>query len=381
MQRTAKELIGQDIPRFTACCHSPKKRAHGIAIKKRGSSAYFGGLYACGGVWICPVCAPRVSEVRRSELQQAIDNAIAMGYGIMLITSTFPHGVADELDDILEKFLEAQRAVKSGRAAADLRTRIGYIGEIRTLEVTQGANGWHPHTHAIWVTKQPLTPEEIAALKADLYSAWRSACVGKQLPEPSYEHGLDIRSARYDIAQYVAKWGFSGELAYTSRKKGKQGGRTSWQLLADAADGCRTDGDLWKEFALAFFGKRQLFWSRRKTGRRVMRPIYERGPITGKKVKVGEKLVDEWISLRDELHLPPELTDQQALDLEDDREETVVVVDLDTWHVIRKSHAQAHVLNLAATDIRDLYGYLNLLRSTVPMEDGRPPGPREDWEL
>ena len=69
------------------------------------------------------------------------------------------------------------------------------------------------------------------------------------------------------------------------------------------------------------------------------------------------------------------------LDLEDRRvERQVVVLDLDTWHVVRKSDAQGELLDLAANDRHGMYALLNRLRSTVPMENGRLLGPREDWE-
>lgn len=28
---------------------------------------------------------------------------------------------------------------------------IGYEGLVRGLELTYGSNGWHPHTHELWV--------------------------------------------------------------------------------------------------------------------------------------------------------------------------------------------------------------------------------------
>ena len=31
--------------------------------------------------------------------------------------------------------------------------RQGFKGLIRSLEVTHGANGWHPHTHELWFLK------------------------------------------------------------------------------------------------------------------------------------------------------------------------------------------------------------------------------------
>lgn len=378
--REAKKLLPEN-SRFHACNHTPKKRAQGVSLYVREERAWFGAVYQCGNVWICPVCARRVAEIRRREMQTAIDNAIKRGWGVALVTLTFPHGTGDVLKDILDKYSLAQESFKSGRAPAALRAAIGYVGEIRTLEVTHGENGFHPHTHSIWVSRTQLTAERAQQLESDLFDLWLAACLKHGLPAPAREHGVDVRVARHDIAEYVSKWGFAGEMAGNVSKRGKNGSRNPWQLLLDAAQGSGDAARLWRIFADAFFGKRQLFWSKRKTGRKVLKPVYARGPITGKKIKTGEKLADEWISLRAELELPPELTDQQALELENVREFQVTVIDLTTWHVVRQAHAQESILYLAVHDVRAMVALLNHLRSTICMEDGRPPGPREDWEL
>lgn len=382
MQQAAKRLLPEN-GRFQACNHNPKKRAHGVAVYTREDAAWLSGVYQCGSVWICPICARRVAENRREEIQTAINNAIKRGWGVALVTLTFPHGAGDVLTDILDKFTKAQSDFKSGRAAASLRAGIGYIGEIRTLEVTNGKNGFHPHTHSIWISKKQLTHEEGKALESELFELWLAACVKRGLPAPTREHGVDVRVARHDVAEYVSKWGFAAELAGGVSKRGKNGSRNPWQLLDDAAKGDKNAARLWRIFALAFFGKRQLFWSKRKTGKKIRVPIFELGLITGKRVKIGERVRDEWISLRDELGLAPELTDQELLDLDDAKPDRVMValLDFDTWHVVRKSESQADVLRLALTDRREMFALLNHLRSTVTMEDGRPPGPREDWEL
>lgn len=381
LQMAAKRLLPEN-GRFLACNHNTKRRAHGVAVYTREDAAWLSGVYQCGSVWICPVCARRVAEGRREEIQTAINNAIKRGWGVALVTLTFPHGAGDVLTDILDKFTKAQSDFKSGRAAAAVRSGIGYIGEIRTLEVTHGQHGFHPHTHSLWISEKQLTKEEGEALESELFGLWLSACLKRGLPAPVREHGVDVRVARHDIAEYVSKWGFAAELAGGVSKRGKNGSRNPWQLLADAAEGDKDAARLWRIFAQAFFGKRQLFWSKRKTGKKIKKPIFEKGPITGKRVKVGERVCDEWISLRAELGLAPELTDQQVLDLDDAKPDRVMVVllDFDSWHVVRKSESQADVLRLALTDRRGMFALLNHLRSTVPMEDGRPPGVREDWE-
>lgn len=347
--RTAKELL-PEFGRFHACNEAAARGARGVSIYTKGESAWFGAVIRCGSVWICPVCARRISEGRKIEVQGAIDNAIKQGKGVMLVTLTFPHGAGDVLADILEKFAKAQRKFKSGRAAKDLRQSIGFVGEIRTLEVTHGDNGWHPHAHSIWVTDRQLTAEQQEQLRADLYAHWSKACISSGLPEPSEAHGVDVRGARY-AGEYVAKWGFATEIAGNTSKRGKKesAGRTPWQLLADATEGDRRAAWLWREFAIAFFGRRQLFWSR---------------------------------GLRDTLGAAPELTDQQLMDLDDEKSQQVVMLDLETWDLVVKQKAHEVVLSYALNDRQGLIGYLNNLRSTVPWGiNGVILGPREDWEL
>lgn len=345
--KMAKQLV-PEFERFQLCNDAAAPRAQLVSIYRKGQNSWFGGVIRCNSVWLCPVCAPQIAAGRRDELQEAIDTTVRKDCGVMLVTLTFPHGAGDVLADILERFGKAQRYFKSGRAAAALRDRIGFIGEVRTLEVTHGLNGWHPHAHSLWFTSQKLSQEQIDELSGELYQAWLRACLKAGLPEPSRAHGVDIRNARY-AGEYVAKWGFATELALHTNKRGKKesAGKTPWELLEAATAGDQRAGWLWREFALAFRGKRQLFWSR---------------------------------GLRERLSLAEERSDEQLLLELDRRAEQVAVLDLDTWYVIRRARAQEYVLHLAVHDLDRLHGFLNELRSSVPMEHGRPPGPREDWD-
>lgn len=350
MLRRVKELL-PELGRVMLCHDAWARGAKSVGVKVKGDSGWITSVMRCGSVWVCPVCARRVSEQRKEDVQGAIDNAIRSGMGVCLVTHTFPHGAGDVLKDILDKFSKAQRASKSGRAAKELHKKYGFVGEIRTLEVTHGVNGWHPHAHSIWITKNPLNQEQQGELRADLYQLWVKACRNPKwlLPDPSPEHGVDVRGARY-AGEYVAKWGFATEVAGSTSKRGKKesAGRTPWQLLADSTEGDPRSSWLFREFALAFFGKRQLFWSR---------------------------------GLRDKLKLPPELTEQQAMDLEEEKAELVVVLDLDTWRCVAAARAQEMLIHYAVHERIGLYAFLNHLRSTVPIIGGAPPGPREDWQL
>src|SRR5256885_17042652 len=48
-------------------------------------------IMVCGSVWVCPLCAAKISEHRRVELEQAIARCIATGGAGYLTTYTIAH--------------------------------------------------------------------------------------------------------------------------------------------------------------------------------------------------------------------------------------------------------------------------------------------------
>ena len=59
----------------------------------------------------------------------------------------------------------------------------------------------------------------------------------------------------------MVKGNFDAELAYGHMKRAKKGGRSPWQLLEDFDRGDRRAGALFRAFAGAFKGARQVTWS------------------------------------------------------------------------------------------------------------------------
>lgn len=307
--------------------------------------AWYRGTIKCGCVWTCPVCSQRIAEGRKIEVQAAIDSAVANGLGVSLITLTVRHGVEMQLTDLLDKFSRAQRRLKSGRAYKQLQADFGLVGEVRALEVTNGANGWHPHTHAIAFSGGPLKGHTLTQLKRRLFVLWYRACDKEGLPLPSYRHGVDVRGARY-AGEYVAKWGFASELARPHIKAGKIKNRTAWELLADAGSGDKRAAWLYREFAQCFRGKRQLFWSR---------------------------------GLRERLGVHEEQSDLSLAEREPIEKRLLADVDDSTWCVILRAGARGDVLEAAQRSPAELHGFLNHLRSTIPLYNGCLLGAREDW--
>lgn len=340
MQAAARRLLPEW--RVAFCHRRIKDKVMGVrAVVGNGDGgprrAWYRGLHLCGSVWHCPVCAAKISERRRAELQEGIDAQVAKGGSVILLTLTFPHALTDSLRVSIQRFTDATRRLKSGRRWKDIKARYGICGGIRALEVTHGDNGWHPHTHEIVFVERPLLPEQLVELKNDVYALWCAATQQAGLPRPSAEHGVDVLGA-IDVAEYVGKWGFASELVKAHIKEGKRRGRTPWKLLRDYVFGDAQAGALFAEFARCFKGRNQLFWSR---------------------------------GLRDQLKLQGELfTDEELAALEPDGDKIEHRIDSDDWHIVVRFGQREAVLDCALEGEGRLREFLAELRARARREFG-----------
>lgn len=318
-------------------CHCSQAWGSSVQVWRGKHGAFFTGLQQCGSIWVCPVCAGKVAEGRADELQKGINYALKTGSGCMMVTLTFSHGRGDILADTLSGFSKALRALKSGRAYQALMRDFGIYGEVRALEVTHGqANGWHPHTHAVTFSRLKLSAHDRFRFECRLFVLWRAACAKAGIGAPEFGPGVHIRPAK-DAADYVAKWGFATEVTRSHIKTAKGGGRTPWQLLADADAGDQRAAWLFREFAECFKGKRQLYYS---------------------------------AGLRQKLGLLEDLTDQQLLDIEPDEKTLVCEIDQDEWRMIVKFKMRSAVLSAARDCVESVRALLDGLRSRTRAELG-----------
>lgn len=232
-----------------------------VAILKNGEKYSFGGLMRCGSVWVCPECASMITEYRRNELKVACENALAQGLQISMLTLTVPHYVKDSLESVLDGISAALRKLKNRKVFKKVAQEIGLVGNIRTLEATYGANGWHPHFHILLFTKSELNDQELNILQENLLLQWQSACVSSGLPLPN-NHGLDLVNGAW-AAAYVTKWGIEEEMTKGHLKQGiKEGHVSPFGLLELYDQGDKNAGRRFQEYAKVFKGKRQLVWSK-----------------------------------------------------------------------------------------------------------------------
>ncbi len=239
-------------------------------VKNKQGKARYRNVARCGSGWTCPVCAKKIAEARRAEIEQGL-NAHYKEYGAgssAMITLTFPHSVNHNLSFIVHQFVAAMKWMREQRAYKELCAEFAYRGFIRVVEVTHGnSNGWHPHGHEVWLFKKEVTVAELQDLKRKLYPIWKKACLLKDLGEPIFERGIDISQA-YSPAEYlvkfdrVSKWGTASELAKSTIKTSFDERSTPSDLLRKSAKGNEEAGRLFVEYAKAFFGKAQIMWSR-----------------------------------------------------------------------------------------------------------------------
>src|SRR5690606_31990711 len=177
---------------------------------------------------------------------------------VYLLTLTNPHHHGDNLKALLEGQKKALHYLWGDRKPKEEFLRLGKVGHIISAEVTHGKNGWHPHYHVLLLFKNEIV---IEALTAFLAPVRQNCCKKSGLKMPSIENGVDIREGKY-ADKYVRKWGLADEVTKGHIKQGRKGSLTPWDLLRLSENGCDKSGVLFKTFASAFKGKRQLSWSR-----------------------------------------------------------------------------------------------------------------------
>ena len=228
---------------------------------------HYKGLAICGNVWTCPLCASKIQERRRQEVALLAVYAATINRQTVMVSYTFPHRVDQPLSMLLRLQQAAIKKLRGSRSYMQLMKASEYSGRVRSLEVTHGQNGWHPHTHELLLVGHDVCPGQ---LQNHLALLWLKACqaVGLFLPERDeasafLQHAVDVRSGDEGAAAYIAKmddqtkWGISHELTKSSSKQGRRAGRHPFHLAMEPST-----GNLFVEYVHAMKGQRQLVWSR-----------------------------------------------------------------------------------------------------------------------
>lgn len=312
--------------RVCHCCRSIQGEVVAVYRSTNGANARYAGVMTCGSGWTCPVCAAKIGEVRRDELSEANVKHVQAGGRVNLTTMTFPHELNEmPLAETMGRFDKARQKFKNCAAYKAVfdkkKGRAGCIGCVTSMEITHGANGWHPHLHMLSFMARSISSEEVDVLK----KAWVNILLKCGLGDNSkisdmMERALDVRGGE-DAAAYIAKygreeeWGVSSELTRSHAKKGIGDSVTPFGLLALSDAGDERAGRLFVEFAEAFLGKRLITFSP---------------------------------GLRAHFNMSEEQDDEEAAVRPDEANDLVGILRPEQWRVVLKADARAGLLAFAA---------------------------------
>lgn len=339
----------------------------GVSVYRDSNSenARFGGLISCGSVWSCPVCSARITEGRREDMQKAQVAWNLQGGACLLNTLTFPHEADMPLAELLEKFSKALDFYKNSRvykrifgtAVASVTQKIklkkplkhvkqgefSRLGTVRSLEVTHGVNGWHPHVHEVLFMDDTKLLEATRA-KDELTNEWvlslcKAGLGSRDKLESMHQYSWDIRGGDY-VSEYINKfgrepltvngWTIAHEVTKANSKSGRIARRkvgdeyhyTPFQLLNYAVEGDVEAGRLFKEFSACFEGKRMNYWTN------------------------GLK---DWFGLHDQ----DDADLAEEPDTEQVTEDFVFRLDTAQWQSVLKTNTRWELLNMAAARGKD----------------------------
>lgn len=198
----------------------------------------------CNSVSSCPHCRQRIMSRRGDEIQACIDYFLAgldcdmsinTDRHVFLLTLTFPHYQHDELSTLLgsTKYLKGLRGARShlfGKSYFAKQTRGWLIPAVNGIEVTYGANGAHPHLHALLFVDCDLLSSDsqffvdgrfdFSLLRDFISRAWMQSCDLAGLRTPDFKHGCDL-SPGATAAHYLSKWSAGSELSDANGNKSR----------------------------------------------------------------------------------------------------------------------------------------------------------------
>jgi len=212
----------------------------------------YSGLYRCGDFWRCPSCRVTLGIRRARQVETALRAHVDAGGSALLATYTVPHTRDESLPVVLARLAGTWRRY----AKSALRDVLGrhYVGNVRSLEVVHGVNGWHPHYHVLLFISSGLpylTPVCVA-----LSERWSQVA--------GADWRADVRQVARDgaaaVARYLTTDGVAGAAFETANPAAKiPAGRSYTQLLDDYARyRSSADAALIYEYAAALHGVHHL---------------------------------------------------------------------------------------------------------------------------
>ena len=251
-----------------ACIRCRKNDANAISIERVRRPdgtivAFYGNVQKCGSIWLCPVCSNKIRGARAKEMTASLSRHIDSGRGALASVLTLSHHRGNSLSSSLSEIKSAWSKMTRHRYFKAWRERYGVIGYIKSLEVTNGQNGWHPHYHFLWLTKEPIDKYARYSMETDLFAIWSKYVTNHTDRSVTRQaNGIEQIKSGQAIGRYLAKT-IAYELTHGHMKDGKKSGqRTPFQIANDYFQtGDSADEALWREYEQAIKGEHFITWS------------------------------------------------------------------------------------------------------------------------
>ena len=249
-----------------------KEMPVGVQFDASKGVAKYHNLQYCGSVWVCPDCSYKISQERKKELADAMKGCRDKGLHVAMLTLTVPHYLGDDLKTLLKKMSKAKHSLWTNRNSREyFADQFPMVGHITATEVKYSDNnGFHPHFHILCILDKQYAAEDLQIIESELYELWAEKCVKSGLGKPNRRNGLDLKMGSNNedvLADYISKWGMAEEMTQAHLKVGKKNMQslTMWEVLELAQIEASTKDKysyIFKTYASAFKGRRQLFWSK-----------------------------------------------------------------------------------------------------------------------
>lgn len=274
LQAEVRHLLPNE--RVADCLRAINPMSAGVQVlhSQEHQVAHYKSLMVCGSVWMCPLCAAKISERRRDEVERAVVRHIEQQGAVYMATYTVSHNRYDSLPRLLHTFLQARKYMKQGKYAQWRKRDFGIIGTISVLEVTWSTlNHWHPHSHELLFTLACHSEPNCASYERESRRAWQQAAArcGLSMDE---QHGYKLDRTYGAIADYLAKfgrepahkpWGIESEMTKGHIKTGRGTvveHLTPFAMLYQIMQGRAALIPIFQEYAQRFKGRHQLHWSK-----------------------------------------------------------------------------------------------------------------------
>src|SRR5689334_11608304 len=95
LQAEARAILPHE--RVTECLRKINPMSMGVQMlySPLHQVTHYKSLMVCGSVWLCPLCAAKISERRRDELERAVARHVAQKGAVYMATYTVSHSRYD----------------------------------------------------------------------------------------------------------------------------------------------------------------------------------------------------------------------------------------------------------------------------------------------